>query len=468
MRRNITMVQFYNSLTRKKTTLTPVKEGKVGMYVCGPTVYDYAHIGNARPVIIFDVLFRFLRLKYGVENITYVRNITDVDDKINARAAAEKRSIRDLTDETLAQFHLDIADLGTLAPTVEPRATDYIDEMVTMISQLIEKGYAYEAEGHVLFEVHRLKGYGELSNRSLDDMLAGARVEIAPYKRNPMDFILWKPSDDNAPGWQSPWGYGRPGWHIECSAMSSALLGTKFDIHGGGIDLIFPHHENEIAQSCACHGTDKMASIWMHNGFVQVEGEKMSKSLGNFYTIRQLLDEWDGEILRLTMLMTHYRQPINWTQEGMLQAKEMLGKWRKAIMEEDKTHPKLKTITPDSEIIAALGDDLNTPRAIARLHSLFKIAKKEKAGYDLFIASARLLGLLLDETEAGIGYHKQEEPAEALISDEERTHIEALIKERNEARKAKNFARSDEIRDDLLKQGIKLIDDAKGTYWVKE
>ena len=315
-------LKLYDTLAREKRVFVPIDPQNVRMYVCGPTVYDFAHIGNARPVIVFDVLFRLLRHLYGADHVTYVRNITDVDDKINARAAERGIPIRQLTEETYANFKADVAALGCLPPTHEPRATDYISrtdgklDMVTLIARLIENGHAYAAEGHVLFHVPAMPDYGRLSKRPLDEMIAGARVEIAPYKRNPMDFVLWKPSAPDEPGWDSPWGRGRPGWHIECSAMSGALLGETFDIHGGGIDLVFPHHENEIAQSrCAFH-TPVMANYWMHNGFLQVEGEKMSKSLGNFVTVRELLTgwaglPWPGDAVRLAMLMTHYSQPLD-------------------------------------------------------------------------------------------------------------------------------------------------------------
>ncbi len=330
-------LRLYNTLTRQKEPFEPIDRNNVRMYVCGPTVYDFAHIGNARPVIVFDVLFRLLREIYGPQHVTYVRNITDVDDKINARAAerypdlAPELGIRKLTEETAAQFHKDIAALGVLPPTVEPRATEHIVEMVQLCDQLVAKGHAYVAADHVLFDVSSMADYGKLSNRSLEEMEAGSRVEVAPYKKGPMDFVLWKPSKPGEPAWPSPAGIatpGRPGWHIECSAMAGKHLGDVFDIHGGGIDLTFPHHENEIAQSRCAHDTDVMARVWMHNGFLQVEGEKMSKSLGNFITIRQLLDEgWPGEVLRFNMLRTHYRQPIDWTKKSLEESEKTLTNW---------------------------------------------------------------------------------------------------------------------------------------------
>ena len=364
-------LKLYNTRTRRKEVFEPLDPKAVRMYVCGPTVYDFAHIGNARPVIVFDMLFRLLRCLYGAEHVTYVRNITDVDDKINARAAEEGVSIRELTGRTAAQFHADVAALGALPPTVEPRATEHIPEMIAMIQRLVERGHAYAAEGHVLFNVPSDPRYGELARRSTDEMRAGARVEIAPYKRDPMDFVLWKPSAGSEPGWDSPWGYGRPGWHLECSAMSEKHLGKVFDIHGGGIDLLFPHHENEVAQSTCAHGTEIMANVWMHNGHLQVEGQKMSKSLGNFITIHDLLTNWHGvgwpgEALRFNMLRTHYRQPLDWTYEGLDEAHKTLWDW----------YGTLETVAsaPEApiEVLNALGDDLNTPEMIAAFHKLFR------------------------------------------------------------------------------------------------
>ena len=325
-------LRLYDTLTREKRTFTPIDSARVRMYVCGPTVYDFAHIGNARPVIVFDVLFRLLRHVYGEKHVTYVRNITDVDDKINARSAELGISIRKLTEETYRNFKEDVAALGCLSPTVEPRATEHVEEMKALIERLVKSGHAYVAEDHVLFDVASMKDYGKLSNRSLDEMIAGARVEVAPFKKDPMDFVLWKPSGPGEPAWSSPSGIkkpGRPGWHIECSAMSWKHLGETFDIHGGGIDLVFPHHENEIAQSRCAFQTPVMANFWMHNGFLQVEGEKMSKSLGNFVTINDLLKDWPGEVVRFTMLQTHYRQPMNWTLSGLRESQKSLDHWYK-------------------------------------------------------------------------------------------------------------------------------------------
>src|SRR5262245_44459986 len=366
-------LRLYDTLTREKRPFQPLDPNRVRMYVCGPTVYDFAHIGNARPVIVFDVLFRLLRHLYGAEHVTYVRNITDVDDKINARAAQEypslplNEAIRLVTEKTERQFHEDVDALGCLRPTIEPRATEHIAEMKALIERLVAAGHAYVAEDHVLFSVPSMPDYGKLAKRSLEEMKAGARVEVAPYKRDPMDFVLWKPSKPGEPAWPSPSGIatpGRPGWHIECSAMSWKHLGETFDIHGGGIDLVFPHHENEIAQSrCALH-TPVMANVWMHNGFLQVEGEKMSKSLGNFVTIRELLQEWPGEAVRLAMLSTHYRQPTNWTEKGLQEARRTLDHWYELTADVADAAPLC------ADVLEALEDDLNTPQAIAALHAL--------------------------------------------------------------------------------------------------
>lgn len=368
----MTTLKLYNTKTRQKEDFTPLDAQNVRMYVCGPTVYDRAHLGNARPVIVFDVLFRLLRHVYGADHVTYVRNFTDVDDKINARAAHSGRPIGEITAETTQWFLDDMAEVGALEPTAMPRATQYIDQMIAMIADLIAKGHAYEAEGHVLFAVESYKEYGALSGRSVDDMIAGARVEVAPYKRNPMDFVLWKPSDDSLPGWESPWGRGRPGWHIECSAMARDLLGERFDIHGGGIDLQFPHHENEIAQSsCAGHG---FANVWMHNEMLQVEGKKMSKSLGNFFTVRDLLDQGvPGEVIRFVMLSTHYRKPMDWTVVKVVEAEafffaviQLLEGFGGPAVDFEKA----KQVDVDADIIIALKDDLNTHEAIRKLQFL--------------------------------------------------------------------------------------------------
>ncbi|MBB4304024.1 cysteinyl-tRNA synthetase [Rhodobium orientis] len=444
-------LKLYNTLSREKEAFSPIDPANVRMYVCGPTVYDFAHIGNARPAIVFDVLFRLLRYLYGADHVTYVRNITDVDDKINARAAERGISIRELTEETARVYHDDIDALNVLRPTVEPRATEHIAEMIAMVEKLVENGHAYAADGHVLFDVPSMDDYGRLSRRSLDEMQAGARVEVAPYKKNAMDFVLWKPSAEGEPGWDSPWGRGRPGWHLECSAMSWKHLGKVFDIHGGGIDLQFPHHENEIAQSRCCHGTDVMANYWLHNGFLQVEGEKMSKSLGNFITIHDLLKDWPGEVLRLNMLRTHYRQPIDWTAKGLSETAKILDGWYDAIGDAGPA------AEPDADVVAALTDDLNTPKAIAALHGL-RAAAKGGEGAASLKASANLIGLL-EETASDWTARTAAEP------EVDAGEIERLIEARKTARKDKNFAEADRIRDDLAASGIVLKDGPQGTTW---
>src|SRR5258708_36700185 len=370
-------LKLYDTLSREKRALAPLDPSRVRMYVCGPTVYDFAHIGNARPVIVFDVLFRLLRHLYGAAHVKYVRNITDVDDKINARAAERGIDIRELTEDTYAKFHEDVAALGCLAPTVEPRATEHIAEMRTLIERLVAAGNAYVAEDHVLFSVPSMPDYGKLSRRTLDEMEAGARVDVAPYKRGDMDFVRWKPSKAREPGWPAPSGVkapGRPGWHIECSAMAWRHLGETFDIHGGGIDLVFPHHENEIAQSCCPFHSDVMANYWMHNGFLQGEGEKMSKSVGNFVIIREVLADWPGDVVRLAMLGSHYRQPINWTVKGLEEAEKALSSFYDAASAEADPRPA-------PSVLDALLDDLNTPKTIAETRGRKKApGRKTPAG----------------------------------------------------------------------------------------
>jgi cysteinyl-tRNA synthetase len=435
-------LKLYNTLTREKSVFKPIDAENVRMYVCGPTVYDFAHIGNARPVIVFDVLFRLLRHVYGESHVTYARNITDVDDKINARALRDypglplNAAIRAVTEKTEKQFLDDALALGSLEPTVQPRATDNIAEMIEIIERLIARGHAYQASGEVLFDTKSMADYGRLSKRNLDEQQAGARVAVDAHKKSPGDFVLWKLSDENEPGWESPWGRGRPGWHIECSAMSGRYLGDVFDIHGGGLDLIFPHHENEIAQSRCAHGTDVMANVWMHNGFLQVEGRKMSKSEGNFVTIYELLHtetfagrQWPGEVLRLAMLMTHYREPIDFSVKRLEEAERLLAKWPPAEPGDAK---------PDETVLNALADDLNTVAAVQALHAL------AQSGNDaVFAASAALLGVLPKKTEID----------EAVAAE-----IDARVRARLELLKAKNFAEADKIRDSLAAEGIQLKD----------
>ena len=470
-------LKLYDTLTREKRVFRPLDPANVRMYVCGPTVYDYAHIGNARPVIVFDVLFRLLRHLYGADHVTYVRNITDVDDKINARAAEEypdlplNEAIRKVTEKTDKQFHEDVAALGCLPPTVEPRATEHVAEMRTMIERLIKSGNAYVADDHVLFSVPSMPDYGRLSKRPLDEMIAGARVEVAPYKRDPQDFVLWKPSKPGEPAWPSPAGIkipGRPGWHIECSAMSWKYLGEVFDIHGGGIDLVFPHHENEIAQSrCAFH-TPVMANFWMHNGFLQVEGEKMSKSLGNFVTIHELLETtkfgdkpWAGSVVRLAMLKTHYRQPTDWTVERMWEAEDQIVQWSFVIDDiiEPLNNQKLvQTVQgPDPEVLEALADDLNTHMALAVIARLAKETRSNPEKLSAFVSSLQLMGLT-PERPANLDFDNARR--RDLVD-----RVEPLIEARNAARKAKDFKESDRIRDELAKMGVVLKDTKDGTTW---
>nr|WP_291824100.1 cysteine--tRNA ligase [Bosea sp. (in: a-proteobacteria)] len=549
-------LRLYNTLTRTKEDFVPVDAANVRMYVCGPTVYDYAHIGNARPVIVFDVLYRLLRHLYGADHVTYARNLTDVDDKINARAARDfpglplNEAIASVTEATTAQFHADIAALGCLPPDEEPRATDHIGQMQAIIHRLIARGVAYVAEEHVLFHVPAVAHlraapkYGALARRPLDEMIAGARVDVAPYKRDPMDFVLWKPSRDGIdPGWLWPNGApegitrpGRPGWHIECSAMSMAKLlepfggglacddpqKNVFDIHGGGIDLVFPHHENEIAQSCCAFGgadgSGRMANIWMHNGFLQVEGEKMSKSLGNFVTINELLKDWTGEVLRLNMLKTHYRQPIDWTLASLRESENEIESWASSLLGTKGQQRRLvanagnQLSLPSDAIVEALSDDLNTPKALAELRGLQKRlrAGDELASYEL-ADSTQFLGLLnvdrlpiyndftvtvgarlapsgarpfMRRYRIAVANHDLERAGEAkrelarfgiemTVNPETGNHsvqfhasapnsdnvdIDALITARLEARRAKNFAESDRIRDELAAMGIALKD----------
>lgn len=440
-------LRLYNTLTRQKEEFKPLDPANVRMYVCGPTVYDFAHIGNARPVIVFDVLYRLLRHLYGENHVTYVRNITDVDDKINARALRDfpnlplNDAIARVTEKTANQFQADVKALGCLEPTVQPRATDNIAGMITMISTLIKKGNAYEAAGEVLFNVAAMKDYGKLSGRKLEDQQAGARVAVDAHKKNPADFVLWKLSSADEPGWDSPWGRGRPGWHIECSAMSSRYLGEVFDIHGGGLDLIFPHHENEIAQSRCCFGTDVMANVWMHNGFLQVEGQKMSKSLGNFVTIADVLKDWPGEVARFNMLRTHYRQPIDWTLKSLQESEKTLA----SLSAHDDTRPS-DTPSLAPPVLEALCDDLNTPQAIAELHQLDK-----KGNMRLLIPTLQALGLS--------GAVKQVEPSPSF----DRSKVVRLIEDRLVARHTKNWKESDRIRDELDDMGIAIKDNKDGT-----
>ena len=457
-------LRLYDTLTKEKRIFVPLDPANVRMYVCGPTVYDFAHIGNARPVIVFDVLFRLLRHIYGENHVTYVRNITDVDDKINDRAVRDfpglplNEAIRKVTEKTAAQFASDVAALGSLPPTFEPRATDFVlpradgkVDMVTLIKQLIARGNAYEAGGEVLFDTASMPDYGALSGRKLDEQRPGARVAVDAHKKSPLDFVLWKQSSGDEPGWESPWGRGRPGWHIECSAMSAAYLGEVFDIHGGGIDLIFPHHENELAQSRCAHGTPAMANYWMHNEFVQVEDAKMSKSLGNFVTIRELLADWPGEVLRLNMLRAHYRSPMDWTLKGLEESAKTLDDWY-WVAADNKGEPS-------DAVIEALSDDLNTPQMIASLHGLRNSAASgSERDRNAFAASLRLLGFLSESAAEWKGRKQQASGVDVK-------QVDGLIAARAAARARKDFQESDRIRDQLAAMGVVIKDSKAGTTW---
>ena len=519
-------LRLYDTFTREKRVFVPLDRSRVRLYVCGPTIYDFAHIGNARPVIVFDVLFRLLRHLYGADHVAYVRNITDVDDKINARAVEEypdvalNAAIRKVTEKTDRQFHEDVRALGCLPPTAEPRATEHIAEMKEMIERLAASGHAYVAEDHVLFSVPSMPDYGRLARRSLDEMIAGARVEVAPYKRDPTDFVLWKPSKPAEPSWPSPCAIaapGRPGWHIECSAMSWKHLGETFDIHGGGIDLVFPHHENEIAQSRSAFHTPVMANFWMHNGFVQVEGEKMSKSLGNFVTIRELLEKWPGDVIRLQLLMTHYRQPMDWTEIKAHLVRNELEEWAKVI----SFSANLPEAQTPIEVVQALSDDLNTPNAITVLRELFSQAKIGSfETVSKFAAGCRFIGLRnltkpgvfdssvsaknvdqkarifdfqddVSRLRAAIANDAPNSVQRTIIAgirhkglevsvdryshvelvppghdeDHFKNRVKALVEARAIARSARNFAESDRIRDELAAMGVVLKDSKEGTTW---
>lgn len=435
-------IHLYNTLTRNKSAFAPIDAGNVRLYVCGPTVYDHAHIGNARPVVVFDALFRLLRHVYGEDHVTYVRNITDVDDKINARALRDypglplNEAIREVTSKTEAQYLADMQALDALEPTVQPRATDNIAGMIEIIERLVDRGHAYQAGGDVLFDTKSAPEHGQLSKRPLEKQRPGARIAVDEHKKNPGDFVLWKLSSETEPGWASPWGFGRPGWHIECSAMSKRYLGETFDIHGGGLDLIFPHHENEISQSRCAHDTDVMANVWMHNGFLLVEGKKMSKSAGNFITVNELLHadkfggrKWPGEVLRLAMLMTHYREPIDFSVRKLEEAERLLAKWPAA---------EAGDASPDPAVLEALADDLNTPVAVRMVHAL-----AQSGDHAVFAASAALLGIL----------PKKEARNEDVLSD-----LDERIRERLELLKTKNFDEADRIREKLSAKGLKLTD----------
>ncbi|GAB4575963.1 MAG: cysteine--tRNA ligase [Rhodothalassiaceae bacterium] len=439
-------LRLHNSMTGRKESFVPIDPKRVRLYVCGPTVYDYAHIGNGRPPVVFDLLFRLLRHRYGAAHVIYARNITDIDDKIIERAHEQGREIGELTADYAAAYRADTAALNVLPPTIEPHATENLDAMQDMIATLIARGHAYAADGHVLFDVASMADYGALSHRSRDEMIAGARVEVAPYKKDPADFVLWKPSTPDQPAWDSPWGRGRPGWHLECSAMIARHLGDEIDIHGGGQDLIFPHHENERAQSECAHGR-RFVRTWVHNGYVLSGGEKMSKSLGNFFTIHELLARWPGEAIRLTLMSAHYRQPLDFSEAALGENKRRLDRWYRLVRDVEPASE------PPAAVLEALEDDLNSPRAIAALEDL--AAPRTAAE---FLAGARFMGLMLADPETWL---------KGAGSDDAAT-IEALIEERKEARRNRDFKRADEIRDELARAGIRLLDRPDGgTDWER-
>ncbi len=443
-------LKLTNSLTRKKETFLPINPQRVSLYVCGPTVYDNPHVGNARSLVVFDVLFRVLKSIYG-ENVRYVRNITDVDDKIIEASKEKKISIKEVTDKVTNIFHKNCESLNCLKPTVEPCATDHIKEMVQMISSLIEKKFAYENKGHVYFSVSSFENYGKLSNKNLHELKAGARIEISNLKKDPMDFVLWKPSNPKEPGWESPWGKGRPGWHLECSAMSEKYLGKNFDIHGGGLDLIFPHHENEIAQSCSNNKIKNLANFWVHNGFVTIKNEKMSKSLGNIVTITDAVNKYSGQVVRLALLSAHYTQPLDWNDEFLLNQKNTIDKWYTLYDEDNDTNVK--------EDFDILFDDLNTPGFIAKIHELYNEALSgDKKVKKLFNKACKFIGLFNINKKEWDSFKK----SNIKISEE---YIQKKISERVKAKKEGNFNKADEIRKELLDQGVVIEDQKDKTVW---
>jgi len=455
---------LHNTLTKRKEKFNPIDEKNVRMYVCGPTVYDRAHLGNAKSAVVFDVLNRILRHLYGDKHVTYVSNITDIDDKILNKHQQTGKPIDEITTETYQWYIDDMHALNVKDPDYRPRATEFVQEMIELIEILLKNGHAYETEGHVLFSVDSMPKYGFLSGRSMKEMLAGARIEVADYKKNPADFILWKPSTADQPGWDSPWGYGRPGWHLECSAMSSKYLGNSFDIHGGGADLIFPHHENECAQSLCAYPNDTFANYWVHAGMLMVDGVKMSKSLGNFYTVNEIIKKYPAEALRLLFISTHYHQPFNFTYSGLKQSKQILDKFYNALLRV-KDVPTIE-IEPDERVVEALADDINTPLAISYLHDITNSLNKastleDKQKYkSLLLRSADILGILYQEAEEWFKGN--------IDSDIDENEINRLINERLEAKKSKDWAKADAIRNQLKEQGIILEDTPQGTAWKKE
>ena len=459
-------LRLYNSLTNRKEDFSPIDNDHVKVYTCGPTVYNFAHIGNARPPLVSDILVRLLKQLY--KEVTYVSNITDIDDKIIAASIEQKVPIAELTKKYENVYNQNLKDLGVAKPDHQPRATDHIQEMIVQIKELVDNGHAYISEGHVLFSVKTFPKYGQLSGRDKDQQLHGSRVEVASYKNDPADFILWKPSTSEQPGWVSPWGFGRPGWHLECSAMSQKTLGVPFDIHSGGQDLIFPHHENELAQSCGAHGKiediNHYAKYWLHNGMIKFDGDKMSKSLGNIVYINDLLKKYNGEVLRLVLLSTHYRQPLNWSKKSILQSQKMLDKMYRTLYQIDGEVSK-EAVSPPKEIIKALCDDLNTPQAIGKLNILFNDfqhakGKQKNELLSQIMSGASLLGLLNQKPENWLGYQNE-------MDSKDLKEVEKLIMERDKYRSEKNYKMSDQIRDELTALGIEIEDSPQGTKWRK-
>jgi len=444
-------LNFFNTLSNKKEKFVPINNNKVGMYVCGPTVYDFPHIGNARPLVVFDVLFRLLRTLYGKSKITYVRNITDIDDKIIESSKKNKKTIKELTETVTKSFHEDCRYLNCLNPTFEPKATEHIIGMINMVSNLLKNNHAYENKKHVYFSVSSFKKYGKLSNKNSDELVAGSRVEVSKYKKDPLDFVLWKPSEEKDPGWDSPWGRGRPGWHLECSVMSEKFLGKQFDIHGGGLDLVFPHHENEIAQSCCANKTENFANYWLHNGFVTFDKEKMSKSIGNIVTINKLRENVNGQVVRLALLSSHYKQPLDWNEKLINESRNTLDKWYGQF---EKINPQVL----DDDVLKPLQEDLNTPEYIAKLHSLFEDSSKgSNSSRAKFLSACQQIGLLEDR-QLWENFKKSK-------SKVDENFIKQKIKDRNEARKKGNYKLADTLRKELEDNGVIIEDKQDKTTW---
>ena len=445
-------LNFFNTLSNKKEKFIPIDNNKVGMYVCGPTVYDFPHIGNARPLVVFDVLFRLLKRIYGKNNVTYVRNITDIDDKIIASSKKNKKNIKDLTETITKSFHEDCIYLNCLNPTFEPKPTEHIKEMISMVNNLLTNNHAYENEKHVYFSVSSFKKYGRLSNKNSEQLIAGSRVEVSKYKKNPLDFVLWKPSEENDPGWDSPWGRGRPGWHLECSVMSEKFLGKKFDIHGGGLDLVFPHHENEIAQSCCANKTDNFANYWLHNGFVTFDKEKMSKSLGNIVAINKLKENINGQVVRLALLSSHYKQPLDWNEKLIKESQNTLDKWYSQFEKTDSEELS-------DNVLNSLLEDLNTPEYIAKLHLLYdESSKGNKSSKIKFLSACKQIGLLEEDKKTWENFKK----FKAKIDE---NFITQKIKDRGEARKNGDYKLADTIRKELENSGVIIEDKQDKTTW---